>query len=828
LDISIWCWPLISQAEIHEMVYSEDVDQRERAAALLGKNFRRLPDKEAAWKDLHGLTSDQDSIVRGRVADALGKSFQLLPDKDAAWKDLHELTGDQDSSVRGQAAYALGQAIQHLPDRDAAWKDLHRLTGDQNSDVRGWAAYALGQAIQHLPDRDAAWKDLHGLTGDQDCVVRFQAASALSQAFPHLPDKDAAWRDLHRLAGEKYSVVRGPMAGVLGGAFQHLPDKDAAWKDLHRLAGDKDSQVRWRAADALGEAFQHLPDKDAAWKDLHDMTGDKDSDVRSQAASALSEAFQHLPDKDAAWKDLHDLTGDQDCGVRSQAASALGRVFQHLQDRDAAWKDLHRLTGDQDSDVRSQAAGALGQAFQLLPDRDAAWKDLNRLTGDEDSRVRVWAAGAFGEAFQHLPDRDAAWKDLQRLTQDDDSGVRCTSYHSLGRASIFKAAEEEGEFKAHLEEAIDFFSTSSEEATDFNPSAFCLPFYSSLHSLLFTEVPREDEVQKYLAEAEEAIGASESRELLLEAVNNLSEALQEVRAYSIDDITFRKRDLKSYTKYCLKTAECLNEARAKAPLASKMVDFTLVEKSIPILDRKIKALFKVVESTAGKLCKSSKGTELEAFGKDACKSTRGLSNADSWISADRYLEDIVPLLKRHCNLLSPEAQGHLKALVESQDSADIERRYLTLMSVLMAALVQAENDSKRVRELERLQELCFKNIERSILNLNASSSNARKDLFDLKNQVDELQKLIETQGTGQNAADSAQAERDRAMIERLNEMRAEMQRSVRKIVQLNADKKDVDAILKKIEAQDKLKAIDKLGIIADISSLVGLALEILL
>jgi len=259
-----------------------------------------------------------------------------------------------------------------------------------------------------------------------------------------------------------------------------------------------------------------------------------------------------------------------------------------------------------------------------------------------------------------------------------------------------------------------------------------------------------------------------------------------------------------------------------------MVDFTLVEKSIPILDRKIKALFSDVEATAGKLCKSSKGTELEAFGKDACKSTRGLGKADSWISADRYLEDIVPLLKRHCNLLPHEAQEHLKALVETQDSANIELRYQTLMSVLTAALVQAENDSKRVRELERLQELYFKNIEFGILNLIASSSNARKDLYALKNQVDELQKLIETQGLGRKAADGAAEERDRAMIERLDKMRAEMIEAVRETAQLNADKKDVEAILKKIADQDKLKARDKLGIIADISSLAEMALTILL
>jgi len=328
--------------------------------------------------------------------------------------------------------------------------------------------------------------------------------------------------------------------------------------------------------------------------------------------------------------------------------------------------------------------------------------DLHKMTQDESRSVRSSAAGAMGSAFSQIPDKDQAWMDLHKMTQDKESFVRCTSNHSLGRISILRATESDDEFRTHLEEAIEFFRRSSEDAEYTNPAAFCLPFYRSLHSLLFTEMPREDEVQKYLAEAKDAIKASESREALLEAVNNLSKALQEVRTYSIDDILFRKRDLRSYTKYCLKTAECLREARDKAPLASKIIDYTLVEKSIPLVDQKIKALFKNVEAAAGKLCKSTKGTDLEAFGKDAYESTRGLNKVESWIAADQYLERIVPLLRRHCSRLPKEAQEHLKALVDSQDIASLEQRLYTLESVLLASLVQGENDDQKVKELNEI------------------------------------------------------------------------------------------------------------------------------
>ena len=120
----------------------------------------------------------------------------------------------------------------------------------------------------------------------------------------------------------------------------------------------------------------------------------------------------------------------------------------------------------------------------------------------------------------------------------------------------------------------------------------------------------------------------------------------------------------------------------------------------------------------------------------------------------------------------------------------------------------------------------LKNIEFAILNLNTSSGNARKDLYNLKNQIDGLQKEIESQGLAKKELAEALDEMDRAMIDRLEKMREKMLRAVRETTQLNASKRDVEVILKELEGQDKLKKRDVLGIIADLSSLAGMALSI--
>ncbi|MEA1863803.1 MAG: hypothetical protein U9N46_01180 [Euryarchaeota archaeon] len=104
--------------------------------------------------------------------------------------------------------------------------------------------------------------------------------------------------------------------------------------------------------------------------------------------------------------------------------------------------------------------------------------------------------------------------------------------YSLGRASIFKAteAESEDDFESELNNAIKFFERSSDEAhSSNNPSSFCLPFYRSFYTITFGKAGAEGEVQKYLAEAKSASEGSKNKEISIEAVENLANALKEAQ-----------------------------------------------------------------------------------------------------------------------------------------------------------------------------------------------------------------------------------------------------------------------------------------------------------
>ncbi len=497
--------------------------------------------------------------------------------------------------------------------------EIHRKVASDDVGERREGVEQLRNNFADLPDKDAAWKDLIRLIGDEDINVRWRAVDALGSTFQHVPDKDAVWECLYQLTGHKHSNVRRGTADALDSTFQHVSDKDAAWKDLILLTGYKHSNVRRGAAGALSSAFQYVPDKDAAWEDLHRLAWNKDINVRRGVADAFGTAFQHVPDKDAAWNDLHRLTRDEDPFVRSGAAGALSSAFQYVSDKDEAWKDLHRLTQDKDSFVRLGAAGALDFAFQYVSDKDEAWEDLIRLTRDEDRSVRLDAVDMLGSAFQYVPDKDEAWKDLIRLIQDKDSSVRASANHSLGRTSIFRATETENEddFECELKNAIEFFERSSNEMTYFNPSSFCLPFYRSFYTIAFEKTESESEVQRYLAEAKSASVGSENKETLLEAVENLANALLE--AHNTTDFDIKKSELNSYRRYCDRAADLIGDASEGAFGAARVL-----QRGLPIIDDRIKENIREVQENAGAVCRETRGTSLEELGLATARSAQGL------------------------------------------------------------------------------------------------------------------------------------------------------------------------------------------------------------
>jgi HEAT repeat protein len=469
-----------------------------------------------------------------------------------------------------------------------------------------------------------------------------------------------------------------------------LPDKEQAWADLLRLTKDKDIIVKLSAASSLGHVFSDVPDKKKAWTDLLRVTKDEDRFVRFNAVLSLRPAFPHVPDKKKAWIDLLRVAKDEDSDVRRGAALSLGQVFSDVPDKKKAWANLHRLTKDKDSDVRRGAALSLGQAFPHVPDKKQAWADLLRLTKDKDSDVRRGAALSLGPAFPHVPDKKQAWTDLLRFTKDEDSYVRVFANHTLGRAAIFRAteAEREEEFRKEIENALFFFERASTEATFIGHSNFCLLFYRAFYTITFKKQESEAEVQKYLAEAKSATEGSENKEKLLEAIENLANALKEVQDIQETDFDIMKRDLNAYRRYCDRAADLLDTTEEKAPMATK-----LIRMGLPII-------LKEIDKDTTILCDAARGTKIEDYVNPTCKEVREIIKIRNPIELDKRINGLIPNLRFMVENLPERARDFGYDKIENLNKEEYLEDKLSLINEIIVFVIPHISISK---DLERLE-----------------------------------------------------------------------------------------------------------------------------
>jgi HEAT repeat protein len=636
---------LIDQAEIHRKCAIGNLEERKIVINQLRDNFEKLPNKKQAWEDLYRSISDGNSVVQWMAVTALEVTFQHVPDKKQAWQDLIKLTLDENKAIKIGAVTTLGAVFQFLPDKEHAWEDLHKLTSDKDSDIRYLLTEVIGSIFEQISHKREAWEDLHRLTLDKDHRVRNQTALALKIA------------------------------------FQFIPEKEEAWEDLIKLTSDEESWVRWDSADALKTVLHYVPNKENVLKDLRKLASDKDYLVRSEAILAQGAAFRYEPEKKKAWGEFCRLTSNENSNVGNAATKALGISFLYVPDKKQAWEDLHRLIFDKNSDIRNGAACALGTAFQHVPDTKQAWEDLHRLTLDEDSWVRNGATWAIGSVFQYLPEKQIVYDDLRRLSLDEDYDVQIIACHFLGRVSVYKASRSssEGEYMRELENSITFFENSYEINSDNNPSGFCLPFYRSFYTIIKAEKQQtKDEVRKYLAEAKSAIRGSKNKKLLLEAVENLARALEEVQDQKNIKLEAKIEKLDFYRKYCEKAAELMINTEEMAPSATRVL-----RKGLPILDRKLKSLLEEIQEKAKTACRESKGTDTEeitcAVSREVQKWEIGSQEEMTW-----NIENLIFALESSIPRL-PTNQHIFDRIQEIREQKDIPKQ-CGMVSVLITLI----------------------------------------------------------------------------------------------------------------------------------------------
>jgi HEAT repeat protein len=417
------------------------------------------------------------------------------------------------------------------------------------------------------------------------------------------------------------------------------------------------------------------------------MAQSEDVLERRKAADLFYVSFAFLIDYKQVWNDIHLFIQDNDSVVRYRSVGLLCAIFSQISDKKQAWMDLIRLTQDENEEVRWGAAFALHTVFSQVPDKKEAWNDLHLLTEDAKSEIRRGAAYTLGEGFMHIPDKKQAYDDLQRLTNDEY--VRVSAYNSLGKASIFRAAnaEKEEEFRIELEKAISYFEETSKLGIFYKPARFCLPFYRSFYTLIFKKEDSEAEVQKYLLEAKSAVQGSESKEKLLEAVENLGNALKEVQ--NARDFNDMKSDLNAYRRYLDRVCELLDTTEDKASGASR-----LIRKGLPIIDERIKGVIAEINEKAKALCKQVKETEFKEIGQQVNNVGQELSKAIDPIRLEKEVSRMLIPISAMCKKMPEEDRGEAcEILKQINDEQNLEDK-LPLISMFLSKISTQMNQKK--------------------------------------------------------------------------------------------------------------------------------------
>ncbi len=160
--------------------------------------------------------------------------------------------------------------------------------------------------------------------------------------------------------------------------------------------------------------------------------------------------------------------------------------------------------------------------------------------------------------------------------------------------------------------------------TKTNPARFCLPFYRSYLALTF-QGASEAEVQKYLAEAKEAVGSDENGRELFGVVENLAKALEETQKLKEKSKENIQSDLRAYQWYCDRADEHMAAAEDEAPGAVR-----LLRKCNPIIEERIEATIAGIQKTAREICQVTRGsgTKYEAPGAEINREAKSLSSED--------------------------------------------------------------------------------------------------------------------------------------------------------------------------------------------------------
>jgi len=204
----------------------------------------------------------------------------------------------------------------------------------------------------------------------------------------------------------------------------------------------------------------------------------------------------------------------------------------------------------------------------------------------------------------------------------------------------------------------------------------------------------ENEVDKYLEEAKNAIGESENKKLLFEALENFVNSLKEIQNIENMNLEAKKGQLNLYRNYCVRLEEIMDETEKTVPSATKVMKM-----GSQILDRRLKHLLEEIQKKAEDVRLESQGTATEVIASTVNKEIK------KWeVGNQEYLgtqiESLVFLLKSHVPKIE-ENSLILNKIDHILQENDLVKQF-TLLNNLIPQIINIKISEKANPELNNI------------------------------------------------------------------------------------------------------------------------------
>ena len=209
------------------------------------------------------------------------------------------------------------------------------------------------------------------------------------------------------------------------------------------------------------------------------------------------------------------------------------------------------------------------------------------------------------------------------------------------------------------------------------------PKYSNVEELTIL-------IDKYFEDAKNAVEGSDSKEKLLEAVTNLSEALKKAQETDKMDFDAMKSNLNAFRRYCDRACELLDSTEETAPCA-----VNLMRRGLPIINERIKGILSEIEEKAEMLCKETQGTSYEEFGIKANQVGKTLLNTNDLEEINNNIVVLGVVLTGICNKMPEKDKGEACELLKLFYKESNFNNKLSLANIILSKVSSQinQNDS---------------------------------------------------------------------------------------------------------------------------------------